>query len=277
MRNPIFSCAGLVKEKKVSPPNIIIFLVDDQGWNGTSLQMDNNDSRSKSDFLKTPNLELLGAKGMRFSNAYAAAPVCAPSRYAIQFGMTPARMKLIRVGMHTGHIDHKNPNVLAKIIKQANPNYLTAHFGKWGMGSNPKTMGYDESDGPTTNFDGGFQPNKKQWKTSFKTDPKKIYSLSQKALLFIEKAKSDKRPFFLQISHYAVHSNIETREKTFTAFKSLNKNKSQKGYASMTSDLDKSLGMILEKIKALDIDKNTYIIYTSDNGAVPRIPIEKEL
>ena len=93
----------------------------------------------------------------------------------------------------------------------------------------------------------------------------------------MEKAKSDKRPFFLQISHYAVHSNIETREKTFTAFKSLNKNKSQKGYASMTSDLDKSLGMILEKIKALGIDKNTYIIYTSDNGAVPRIPMKRTI
>ena len=82
-------------------PNFIFILVDDQGWNGTSVQMMANDSLSKSDYYQTPNLEKLAAKGMIFSNAYAAAPVCAPSRYSIQFGQTPARLSLVRVGMNS--------------------------------------------------------------------------------------------------------------------------------------------------------------------------------
>ena len=94
------------KNKKESNPNFIIILVDDQGWNGTSVQMMDNEINSKSDFYQTPNIEKLAKKGIRFSSAYASAPVCAPSRYSIQFGQTPARLKMIRVGMNTSHINH---------------------------------------------------------------------------------------------------------------------------------------------------------------------------
>ena len=73
---------------------------------------------SASDFYETPNLEILAKKGMVFSNAYASAPVCAPSRYSIQFGQTPARLQMIRVGMNTNHIDHNNTMTLAKEIKK---------------------------------------------------------------------------------------------------------------------------------------------------------------
>ena len=66
--------------------------------------MMHNEPGSKSDYHETPNLEVLAKKGIRFSDAYASAPVCAPSRYSIQFGKTPARLSLIRVGMNTNHI-----------------------------------------------------------------------------------------------------------------------------------------------------------------------------
>ena len=78
--------------------------------------------------------------------AYASAPVCAPSRYSIQFGQTPARLKMIRVGMNTNHINHNSDLTIPKQLKRINPNYKTAHFGKWGMDSDPKTVGYDFSD-----------------------------------------------------------------------------------------------------------------------------------
>ena len=87
-----------------TPPNFILVLTDDQGWNGTSVSMSDSLPLSKSDYHKTPNLELLAKKGMRFSSAYASAPVCSPSRYSIQFGQTPARLRMIRVGMNTEHI-----------------------------------------------------------------------------------------------------------------------------------------------------------------------------
>ena len=66
-------------------PNFIFILADDQGWNGTSVQMMSSEPLSKSDYHYTPNLEILAQKGIRFSNAYASAPVCAPSRYSTQF------------------------------------------------------------------------------------------------------------------------------------------------------------------------------------------------
>ena len=91
-------------------PNFILILVDDQGWNGTSVQMSQQHKNSKSDFHQTPNLEKLAKNGMRFSQAYATSPVCAPSRYSLQFGKTAARLNMIRVQMNTDHINH-NTNI----------------------------------------------------------------------------------------------------------------------------------------------------------------------
>ena len=80
------------KLKKTTSPNFILILADDQGWNGTSVKMMHDEPGSKSDYFETPNLVKFANKGMRFSDAYASAPVCAPSRYSIQFGKTPARL-----------------------------------------------------------------------------------------------------------------------------------------------------------------------------------------
>ena len=266
------------KEADYSSPNFILVLADDQGWNGTSVKMMYNESGSKSDYFETPNLELLSQKGMRFSDAYASAPVCAPSRYSIQFGKTPARISLIRVGMNTDHIDHEGFVSIPKALKKVNKQYRTAHFGKWGMGSNPSILGYDESDGPTKNKDGNFDNDKSQWEHVLKNDPKNIFSLTSKAVEFISSSKKEKRPFFLQISHYAVHSNIESKEKSFDLFSDKPKGIYHKnlGFAAMTYDLDESLGILLKKIKEFGLEDNTYIIYMSDNGSVPNIPGAKK-
>jgi len=266
------------KQKLADTPNFILILSDDQGWNGTSVKMMDDEPGSKSDYFETPNLELLAERGMRFSNAYSSAPVCAPSRYSIQFGKTPARLSLIRVGMNTDHIDHEGFISIPKALKKINNQYKTAHFGKWGMGSNPSVFGYDISDGPTKNKDGNFNNNKSQWKNVFKKDPKNIFSLTDKAIEFIVSSNKEKKPFYLQISHYAVHSNIESQENSYDQFKEKPKGAQQKdvGFAAMTFDLDKGLGILLKKIKDLGIDDNTYIIYMSDNGSVPNIPGAKK-
>ena len=105
-------------QEKTNSPNFIFILADDQGWNGTSVRMNDTIPDSASDYYETPNIEKLAKKGMKFSNAYGSAPVCAPSRYSIQFGQTPARLQMIRVGMNTNHIDHNSPNTLVKLIKK---------------------------------------------------------------------------------------------------------------------------------------------------------------
>ena len=268
------------KEIEINPtsPNFILILADDQGWNGTSVKMMDNESGSKSDYFETPNLERFAQSGIRFSDAYASAPVCAPSRYSIQFGKTPARLSLIRVGMNTDHIDHEGFTSIPKALKKINSNYRTAHFGKWGMGSNPSVFGYDVSDGPTKNKDGNFDNNRSQWKHVFKKDPKNIFSLTDRAIEFINSSKEEEKPFYLQISHYAVHSNVESKEKSYASLKDKPIGAQQKdlGFAAMTFDLDEGLGLLLNKIKELEIEDNTYIIYMSDNGSVPNIPGAKK-
>ena len=258
------------------PPNFILILVDDQAWNGTSVQMMNQQALSKSDYYQTPNTEVLATEGMRFSDAYAAAPVCAPSRYAIQFGKTPARLRMVRVGMNTAHINHNTPISIPKLLKQINPKYRAAHFGKWGMGSDPSTLEYDQSDGPTKNKDGGFdhKAHKKQWESKISEDPKKIFSITQRANNFMAEQVKANHPFFLQISHYAIHSDVMMRKQTLEKYKNKPKGKYQNhtGLAAMTEDLDTGIGLLLEKIKSLGIQNNTYIIYTSDNGSVPVAP-----
>jgi len=275
----LFLLAQISQAQNVAEsPNFIFILADDQGWNGTSVRMIENNDLSKSDFYETPNIERIANNGVVFSNAYASAPVCAPSRYSIQFGQTPARLKMIRVGMNTEHINHQEKISIPRELKKINSNYKTAHFGKWGMDSTPEAVGYDVSDGATKNVDGVFNynSNKLQWSNNEADDPKKIFSITQRAINFIEENNKKNKPFFLQISHYAIHSDILARG---TSYKKFNSKKTGKihdnlGLAAMTFDLDESIGLILDKLEELNLE-NTYLIYSSDNGSVPIITPRK--
>ena len=270
------ACSSTKSNNSSVAPNFILILSDDQGWNGTSVQMMDDVPQSKSDYHETPNLERLANRGMRFSSAYASAPVCSPSRYSIQFGQTPARLKMIRVGMNTNHINHQASNTIPKLLKEINKNYKSAHFGKWGIDVHPSVLGYDESDGITGNRDGVFnlKSNRKQWQNNVDEDPKKIFSTTDRAIDFLERQAISKQPFFMQVSHYAVHSDIMMRQKTIDKYMEKPRGKYQKhaGFAAMTEDLDHGVGLLLDRLKALGLDKNTYVIYTSDNGAVPVMP-----
>ena len=275
----LFLLAQISQAQNVAEsPNFIFILADDQGWNGTSVRMIENNDLSKSDFYETPNIERIANKGIVFSNAYASAPVCAPSRYSIQFGQTPARLKMIRVGMNTEHINHREKISIPKELKKINSNYKTAHFGKWGMDSTPEAVGYDVSDGATKNVDGVFNynSNKLQWSNNEADDPKKIFSITQRAINFIEENNKKNKPFFLQISHYAIHSDILARGTSFEKFSSKKTGKihDNLGLAAMTFDLDESIGLILDKLEELNLE-NTYLIYSSDNGSVPIITPRK--
>ena len=101
--------------------------------------------------------------------------------------------------------------------------------------------------------------------------------MSNKAIDFIEKQNNSGNPFYLQISHYAVHTNIVSKEETYNKYQ--NKKKSlitdNPGFAAMNENLDEGVGMILDKLQDLNLLENTYIIYTSDNGSVPTIPARR--
>ena len=112
-------------------PNIILILTDDQGWTDTAIQMMPNRPDSKSEYYRTPNLERLAREGMCFSNAYSPTPVCSPTRTSIQFGKTAARLK------NTGHYRSASKCEeeigIAQMVKAGHSDYVTAHFGKWGL------------------------------------------------------------------------------------------------------------------------------------------------
>lgn len=255
-------------------PNIILILADDLGWSSLSTVMDNKVPDSKSDFHQTPNLERLASQSVRFTNGYAAAAVCAPSRYSIQTGQTPARINMVKVGQPTLHINHETIFSLAKMIKAANPSYATAHFGKWHIGCDPSVMGYDFSDGQTSNKQGGWSKNSTWLEVNKQDDPKLVFSLTDRSIRFIEEQKAQNKPFFLQLSHYAVHEKIICTPESYSKFEALPKGEKHNlsTFAAMLYDLDQSIGKLLAKVEELGLSNNTYIFFLSDNGGVPFFP-----
>ncbi len=273
-------------EEPAISPNFIFILTDDQGWSHTSVGMDAGNPDSKSDYFETPNIDRLASEGIRFSRAYAPAAICSPTRRAIQFGRTPARL-----GDETfkdSYDPYKNENLLTipRMLKSANPAYKTAHFGKWDLRAEifPEDLGYDESDGDTRNRHGNLMSaSKDKWDEIFiNDDPKRTVSITQRAVNFMKRQERANKPFYLQISHYAPHVDIQTRQTTLDRYekKAKGHKHSNAGWAGMLEDLDTSIGEVLDKVESLGIADNTYIIFMSDNGGVeflPPVPAQKKL
>ena len=128
-------------------PNFILMYIDDLGWADTSVPMMDSEPESKSDFYQTPHLETLAARGMRFSNAYAPAPTCTPSRKSIQFGKTPGRLQYTFVHdvlANKRKLKWVDEVSMADVLKDSGKGYVTAHFGK-GMAARERMseIGYD--------------------------------------------------------------------------------------------------------------------------------------
>ncbi len=243
------------------PPNFVFILGDDQGWNALSAQMDPDEPGSGSVYYHTPRLAQLAADGMRFSQAYAPAPTCSPSRHAIQFGRSPTSLKIFGAdGIES--FDAEESESLANVLKSIQPEYVCAHLGKWHIGRSPSALGYDVHDGMKMNVDGNSNDPE---------DPKLIFDLSRRSNAFMEEQVKAGKPFFLQISHYANHLKYQAREKTIQKYETERADKATPYqnsplWAAMNENLDTGVGMVLDRIEALGIADNTYVIYTADNG-----------
>ena len=285
--------AGAVFAGNSEVPNFLIVYMDDLGWADTSVPMMDSEPESRSDFYQTPNLEKLAERGMRFSNGYAPAPTCTPSRKSIQFGKTPGRLQYTFVHDVLAlkrNLKWQDEVSLADVLKSSGKNYITAHFGK-GMGSERmETIGYDvhdEFDGNAAN--GNFHGERvdlKSRKPLPDDDPKRIYSLERRSLKFLDEY-AGKRPFFLMISQYAVHVPHHASEHVIDKYRKLPRGKyckdedylptdqvsdSRKNshwrlqYAAMIDEVDAGLGKMMDLLEERGQLDNTYIIYTSDNG-----------
>jgi len=257
-------------------PNFVILLSDDQSWVGSSVLMDPADERTRSDYFHTPHLERLAERGILFSQAYSPAPFCCPTRRSLLVGQSPAR-HIYQKDQKNWTANYRKQLSLPRMLKQSNAEYQTAHFGKWDMrfdNVTPREMGYDVSDGYTGNGTGG---SKGTGGPAAKHDPKLIRSLTQRTCEFMETQARSGKPFFVQVSHYAVHLDI------FYSEGSLNKTKhwvqgkkhTMPEFAAMTRDLDAGIGSVMDKIESLDIQDNTYVFFLSDNGGRLTMPGQK--
>jgi len=253
----------------VERPNIVFILADDQDWTGLSVAMHPDVPNSKSDFYRTPNLEKFAAQGMRFSAAYAPAPVCSPTRISLQTGRNPAALGWTKAAPpETGHrlIEGDTRKAIldgevtiAEVLRAEG--YATAHYGKWHLsGGGPEAHGYDESDGDTgnRNADHFVDPN-----------PVDIFGMGERAAAFMEKSAKAGKPFFVQMSYYALHlpENALKATRAFYDQQTPGRMHRDPARAAITADLDTGVGRLLAEIDRLGLTGSTYVIYMSDNGA----------
>ena len=261
-------------------PNFVFIYADDMGWTGTSVEMIPGDTRTKSDYYHTPNIEKLASMGMRFSAAYAPAAMCTPSRAAVLTGKTPAEIHITTPGPGLGTNAHKmrpptqlrefpaSEVSIAEALKPAG--YASAYFGKWHLGQgNPGQHGFDVHDGSTSNGTPG---------NSGADNPKDIFGINERAIAFMRENVNEGRPFYAQLFHYAVHGPTATKAKSEAKFEAVRKGMLHKDapFAGMTWDFDKSIGEVLDEIDNLGIADSTYVVFMSDNGGPsnPRVGLQ---
>jgi len=269
--------------EKLMKPNIIYINVDDLGWKDVGYM--------GSEYYKTPNIDRLARKGVTFTNAYAPAANCAPSRacsltgqYTPHHGIYTVKSsergesrtrKLIPVANKTVLDDWQKP--IAEDLKEVG--YITAHVGKWHLGEDPKTQGFDVNTGGSVygHPESYFSPYRNKY---LKDGPEGEYltdRLTDEAIRFVEAQQNE--TFFLHLSYYSVHSPLQPKPEKVEKYKRKDKDGLHHNprYAAMVESVDENVGRLLEKLALLDLEDNTVIVFTSDNGGVWQHTSQKPL
>ncbi|MFD0861422.1 sulfatase [Sungkyunkwania multivorans] len=273
------------EEEKPSPPNIIMIVADDLGWYDLACY--------GNDFIETPNLDRLAAEGIKFTDAYAAAPLCSPSRASLITGLHPIRVNI------TEHIHGNQPagpnqklrtppinqqldttyQTIAEALKTKN--YKTAFIGKWHLGGGkftPDNRGFDLNIAgawnglPTSFFYPFFTPGEKpEIQDSSKEGDFLTDVLTDKAVQYIEQQKDS--VFFLSLNYYSPHVPIEAKDSLVEKYRNKRGSDDERvmpniHYAAMIESIDINVGRVMKKLKDLGIDENTLVLFTSDNGGL---------
>ncbi|MEM9417805.1 MAG: sulfatase [Planctomycetota bacterium] len=251
-------------------PNIVFMLSDDQAWDGLSVPMHPELDASYNPKLHTPNTQRLAEQGMRFSAAYAPAPVCAPTRISLMTGRSAAAVKWTKAGPSLRA--SANPKLLppqnirnissdsttvAELLQDAG--YTTAHFGKWHIdGGGPESHGFDVSDGNIGNEASSkfIDPN-----------PVDLFGMAERAEQFMHQASEAGKPFYVQLSWLALHSPENALKSSVQKYQDANFGSERQIYrAALTHDMDTAVGRVMDAVDRLGLADNTYIIFMSDNG-----------
>jgi len=233
-------------------------------------------------FNETPNLDRLASQGVIFSNAYAA-PVCSPSRASIQSGQNMARVGIFdfipghwrpyeEVTVPMNQAQHLPDNIFTIGEAMQAAGYKTAYFGKWHLGNDekhlPNARGYDKAH---TYAGGGFYNPKFVPQYRAKEDKRLSDVLTDMGVDFIKEHK--KEPFFLFISHYDVHVQLDADRDLINKYLKKTKDSDYPGnavYASMIEHIDKNVGEVMDALDKMGLTGNTVFIFFSDNGGVDK-------
>lgn len=271
-----------------SQPNVIVILADDLGWSDTTLY-------GTTTFYKTPNVERLAKRGMTFTRAYSASPLCSPTRSALLTGQSPARTGLTVPNCHvpqvvleatvpkSGPPDQKaimpNPvtrlkteyRTIAETLKDAG--YATAYFGKWHLGPEPYSplqQGFDV-DLPHHPGPGPAGSYVAPWKFANFTERKPAEHIEDRmadeAAAWMEKQQG--KPFYLNYWMFSVHAPFDAKKDFIEGSRPrVNPKDEQRSptYAAMVQSMDDAIGTLLNALDRLKLADNTIIIFTADNG-----------
>jgi arylsulfatase A len=250
--------------KSPDKPNVVIIFCDDVGYADIGV--------FGAKGYETPNLDRMAAEGVKFTDFYAAASSCTPSRAALMTGCYPQRVSLPNViGPNATIGISDQEQTIAEILKPLG--YATACYGKWHLGHHPKFLptrhGFDEYFGlPYSNDMWPYHPTDKSFPDLPLIEGERIIEYNpdqtqlttwytERAVRFIEKNKD--RPFFLYVPHSMAHVPLFVSDKF--------KGKSERGlYGDVMMEIDWSVGQILSTLKRLDIDEKTLVMFCSDNG-----------
>ncbi|MGB1707866.1 MAG: sulfatase [Rubripirellula sp.] len=274
---------------ETSGTNVVLILIDDLGWSDLGCY--------GSTYYRTPNIDALASGGVRFTDGYAACNVCSPTRAAILSGKYPARLLLtqwlpsgrwsatrnrMREARYLSNLPLEEITV-AEAMREAG--YRTAFMGKWHLGT--ETYYYPEHQGFDLNVAGRdygapgsyFYPFEGKWRipTTGQVLQKKnplegkagdylVDRLAEEAEKFIVSSKDV--PFFLMLSHYAVHSPLQGKPAKVDEYEKTPSGQRQgkPHYAAMVESVDESVGRVMRTLRRLNLDKDTLVIFTSDNG-----------
>ncbi len=282
----IFSCIILIfsfscRNEDTARPNIILINVDDLGWKDVGFM--------GTDFYETPHIDALSNSGMVFTNGYASASNCAPSRASLMTGKWSPRHGIYTVGssergksQNRRLIPIENTVTLRKDqitipeILKAN-GYSTCHAGKWHLSDNPNDRGFD------VNIGGGHNGHPASYYPPYKNvnlEPENDENLTDLIMSkTIDYIKSSSSPFFINYAPYAVHTPIQPITRLVNKYenKPHKTGQSNAGYATMIENLDRNIGLLISALKDKGVLDNTLIIFTSDNGGLLGITNQKPL
>ncbi|PHN02684.1 aryl-sulfate sulfohydrolase [Flavilitoribacter nigricans DSM 23189 = NBRC 102662] len=273
----IFSqCADPAETPATSgPPNIILVVVDDLGWRDVGFM--------GSTYYETPHLDSLSQRSLVFTNGYAGAANCAPSRACLLSGQNTPRH-----GIYTVSPSDRGNKKTRKLIPTPNTKtladsvltlaevlqsngYATCSIGKWHVGDDPTTQGFDINVGgthaghPKTYFSPYQNPN-------LKDGPEGEYlteRLSSEAVHFIRNHREE--PFFLYLPYFTIHTPLQGKPGLVDKYEGKKMSGGQgrnPHYAAMIETMDSGIGFIMRTLKSLQLEENTIIIFTSDNGGI---------